>query len=63
MLSAKVTNIVDGDTIVVAWTNNQNQIPLAVNQIRLEGIDAPDHNQAFGDALRSISATWCCQRK
>jgi endonuclease YncB( thermonuclease family) len=49
-LSAKVTNIVDGDTIVVAWPNNQNQIPLAVNQIRLEGIDAPEHNQAFGDA-------------
>ena len=49
-LSAKVTNIVDGDTIVVEWTNDQNQIPLAVNQIRLEGIDAPEHNQAFGDA-------------
>ena len=48
---ATVTNIVDGDTIGVEWLNNQtNLMPLQINQIRLEGIDAPEHNQAFGDA-------------
>jgi hypothetical protein len=40
--SAKVASILDGDTIDVLGPDN------APNRIRLEGIDAPEHEQAFG---------------
>ena len=39
--SATVTDIVDGDTVDVAG-------PKGVTSIRLAGIDAPEHGQAFG---------------
>ena len=41
-LSAKVTNITDGDTVDVLGPDN------ATYAIRLSGIDAPEHDQAFG---------------
>jgi len=40
--SAKVTNITDGDTVDVVGSDN------ATYAIRLAGIDAPEHDQAFG---------------
>ena len=46
-ISATVTGIADGDTITVLNPNHQTL------QVRLEGIDAPEHGQAFGDASTS----------
>jgi endonuclease YncB( thermonuclease family) len=43
LISATVTRVVDGDTIVVIDSSNQQR------EIRLEGIDAPEHGQAFGE--------------
>jgi micrococcal nuclease len=42
LLTGKVTNVVDGDTIRVLTRAGQN------SEIRLEGIDAPESRQAFG---------------
>lgn len=41
-LRGKVVHIADGDTITVLDTNKTQ------HKIRLEGIDAPEHGQAFG---------------
>ena len=43
-MSGKVLGIADGDTITVALVSGQEI------SIRLEGIDAPEHGQPFGDA-------------
>ena len=40
--SARVVGITDGDTVTVADSNGRQQV------IRLAGIDAPEHDQAFG---------------
>ena len=42
MFSAKVTNITDGDTVDVLGPGD------ATYAVRLSGIDAPEHDQAFG---------------
>lgn len=42
ILTGRVTNVVDGDTIKVLTQAGQN------SEIRLEGIDAPESRQAFG---------------
>jgi endonuclease YncB( thermonuclease family) len=41
--SGRVVNIEDGDTIIVLAATNQS------NKIRLQGIDAPEGGQAFGN--------------
>lgn len=45
-LKCKVIKIVDGDTIDVLDANNES------HRIRLQGIDAPEGAQAFGNASR-----------
>ncbi len=41
-LAGKVVRIADGDTITVQDSSGQE------TEVRLQGIDAPEHNQAFG---------------
>ena len=45
-VSGKVVKIVDGDTITILDSTN------AQHKIRLAGIDAPEHNQAFGQVSK-----------
>lgn len=52
-ISGKVIRVVDGDTIVVLTSQNQ-QI-----KIRLEGIDCPEHNQAFGSKAKQVTSDLC----
>ncbi len=44
-LSGKVVKVTDGDTITILKDNTQHRI-------RLQGIDAPERKQAFGNASR-----------
>ena len=44
--TGKVTSVADGDTIVVSINNSKQY------RIRLNGIDAPESKQAFGDKAR-----------
>ena len=44
--TAKVTRVLDGDTLEVRPSNN------SVLKIRLQGIDAPESSQPFGDTAR-----------
>jgi endonuclease YncB( thermonuclease family) len=46
MPTGKVVNVKDGDSIVLTMEAGQQA------QVRLEGIDAPEYGQAFGDASR-----------
>jgi endonuclease YncB( thermonuclease family) len=51
-ISGKVVAIADGDTITILDDRNQQ------HKIRINGIDAPESNQAFGDkSKRSLSDT------
>lgn len=50
-LTGRVVRVADGDTITVLHANN------AQHRIRLEGIDAPESHQAFGEqSKQSLSA-------
>ena len=49
-LSGKVVKVTDGDTITILKDNTQHRI-------RLQGIDAPERKQAFGNASRKHLAT------
>ncbi len=49
-LIGKVVKVADGDTITVLDNNIQHKI-------RLQGIDAPERKQAFGNASRKHLAT------
>jgi endonuclease YncB( thermonuclease family) len=44
-LTGKVVKVTDGDTITILTDNTQHRI-------RLQGIDAPERKQAFGNASR-----------
>lgn len=44
--TATVTKVLDGDTIDVVW-NDQT-----TSRIRMAGIDAPEHNQVFGEECK-----------
>ncbi len=50
-LTGKVINVVDGDSITVLDSTNTQ------HRIRLQGIDAPERKQAFGDASRKHLAS------
>ncbi|QDD00513.1 thermonuclease family protein [Candidatus Methylopumilus planktonicus] len=50
-LTGKVINVSDGDTITVLDSNNQKY------KIRLQGIDAPETQQAFGETSRQSLAS------
>ncbi len=50
-LTGKVVNVVDGDSITVLDNTNTQ------HRIRLQGIDAPERKQAFGNASRKHLAT------
>lgn len=50
---AKVIGITDGDTIVVLGSGNENI------RIRLEGIDCPEKDQAFGSAAKKAASDFC----
>ncbi|HLO63481.1 MAG TPA: thermonuclease family protein [Azonexus sp.] len=45
-LSGRVVGITDGDTLTVLDANHQQ------HKIRLAGIDAPEHDQAFGERAK-----------
>ncbi len=49
----QVVRVVDGDTIVVLNTNNQQV------KIRLEGIDCPESNQDFGAKAKKYTSDLC----
>lgn len=51
--TAKVIGVTDGDTIVVLDINKQ-QI-----KVRLEGIDCPESNQAFGNRAKQATVDLC----
>jgi len=48
----RVVNIVDGDTLTVLASKNQIRV-------RLDGIDAPERNQAFGKRSRQSLVDIC----
>lgn len=50
-LTGKVIKVSDGDTITVLDSNNQKY------KIRLQGIDAPETQQAFGETSRQSLAS------
>lgn len=50
-MSSLMVGVNDGDTIVV-WDGKQ-QITIS-----LDGIDAPEHNQAFGNRQKSSLRQW-----
>ncbi len=52
-ITGKVIRIIDGDTIVVLTSNNE-QI-----KIRLEGIDCPESNQDFGTQAKRATSDLC----
>jgi endonuclease YncB( thermonuclease family) len=50
-ITGKVVKVVDGDTIYVLDSSRSQ------HKIRLAGIDAPEHNQAYGNASRKHLAS------
>lgn len=48
MLFGKVVRVIDGDTVVVLDEKNTQ------HKIRLQGIDAPERNQAFGKKSKNF---------
>ena len=51
--TAKVTGVTDGDTVTVLSSNNEQII------VRLEGIDCPEKEQAFGQQAKQATADLC----
>ncbi|HKG96308.1 MAG TPA: hypothetical protein VKA97_00740, partial [Pyrinomonadaceae bacterium] len=49
-VSGTVVEVVDGDTLTISDAQN------TYREIRLKGIDAPEHGQKFGDASRDYLA-------
>lgn len=56
VFSGRVISVTDGDTIKVMH-NGQSE------KIRLNGIDAPEHDQAFGAKSKSYAASLCFDKK
>jgi endonuclease YncB( thermonuclease family) len=54
--TARVVDVVSGDTVVVLTAENQHV------WIRLHGIDAPEEKQPFGDAAKQYTANQCIGR-
>lgn len=52
-LEGKVVKVQDGDTITILTSSNEQV------KIRLDGIDAPEHKQAFGTASQKNLAKYC----
>ena len=46
VLSGRVVHLADGDTLTLLDSSNQQ------HKIRLSGIDAPEHKQAYGDVSK-----------
>jgi endonuclease YncB( thermonuclease family) len=55
--SGEVVSVADGDTVTIRNSSNQ-QI-----KVRLAGIDAPEIEQAFGDAAKSQLSRWALGRQ
>lgn len=53
---ATVVGVKDGDTIVV-WDGKEQ------TTIRLEGVDAPEHNQAFGEKAKQFTSSMVFGKK
>jgi endonuclease YncB( thermonuclease family) len=55
--NGKVISVLDGDTIIIL---SKNHVQL---KIRLEGIDCPEHNQAFGEKAKYTTKTLCYHKE
>ena len=56
-IAGRVVDVTDGDTIVVLATGGTRSVASAApvqHKIRLQGIDAPEKKQAFGNASRKF---------
>ncbi len=56
-LTGKVVKVADGDSITVLDNTNTQ------HRIRLQGIDAPERKQAFGNASRKYLANLVANKK
>jgi endonuclease YncB( thermonuclease family) len=50
-LSGKVMKVTDGDTVTLLCSNNQQE------KVRLDGIDAPEKGQDFGEKSKQYLAS------
>ena len=54
---AKVIGVTSGDSIVVLLDNNTQL------KVRLEGIDCPELNQAYGDSAKQATVVLCFKKR
>lgn len=55
-IAGNVTSVTDGDTVVLSAPDGERKI-------RLNGIDCPEHDQAYGEAAKAYAASLVLKKK